>query len=225
MMSASYGLILICNRKRSTLIVQRKYSPMFLHLIRGYYKPADLSVILSSISSTEYAFIQKLCVDISTGMTLLIDKLEVIYGIDKARKLAARAINSLRDNYNSIVSILPGIVTHNECDWLWPKGRPDKDEDELSCAIRETFEESSVKLSRDMIGDLPPIHISFTTFFGLNINITYRVAIVEDEISLNGHFDAAEIAAVKWVSFEEASLLLSSEYAAILASLLVDLNI
>lgn len=89
-----------------------------------------------------------------------------------------------RGKFQSIVEKIPYLVETCECErvellesmWTLPKGRKDKNEDDLTCALREFTEEVGVDKTKIEIVPTNPLRYSFVTTKGKEYTSIYFLA-------------------------------------------------
>lgn len=121
--------------------------------------------------------------------------------------------NFLKDNGRKLRSI---IQQSTDCELIWeiPKGSIEEDEKSTDCAIREFYEETSIKYDKyKILYHLDPIVISF-----IDNNVLYKtvyyIAVLREptqdltpRINFLNYNQICEIEAVKWVSLQEIKFL------------------
>lgn len=120
----------------------------------------------------------------------------------------------LIDNGESLRELISS--SHNaETPWEFPKGRRNESmgESDISCAIREFYEETGVNDSQfSIIWHIPPYVTTYTDFGTVYQNIYYfakATSIYEPEFKFYDKQQMSEISACKWVSkCDLASLML-----------------
>lgn len=212
----SYGIVAYCVQTDRWLLVNRRYSPEYTILIRGSYRTIDLWRILEGISASEKKQI----------LSIFEDKKEER---DRFKKNYWSTMNGATEegfeyawarisgNKNLIKNILETNKCEETSEWLFPKGRLNQNEDYLSCAQREFFEETGVDLKKlpSSICNLYSTNVYLTDVFkGANNRVyetKYWIYIFEQEVNLskkNTKDLTSEIGNKMWVSFDECCALL-----------------
>lgn len=220
----SYGCICLDIKNRKTLLIQRRDSAVFLHFLRGFFKPADLEYILAGCTLEEHAYIADLLnCSKSERRTKLMQFLTQRYTYDQSVIHTAKCMKGIDYNYDIIKSLLMSIPAKKYRDWLWPKGGCFKNEDTFTAAIRETYEESGVQIPKGMIDFSRTIDVEVTTFFGMIITNKYYLALIDSEKFIIPNADPIgnrEVARVEWVTYEDAMMRLSGEYLSVIRELI-----
>ena len=113
--------------------------------------------------------------------------------------------NQLRKNFN-----LTDLINFNKLyetpEWGFPKGRRDKNEKNLDCAIREFEEETSINENKYIIlNRLNTIEESVTGTYKSIYKLVYYLALAYNdiELTLDNEHQKCEIGDMKWLTFEE----------------------
>lgn len=147
--SPSFGILAYAMDTGRWLLVQRKYSPDFLILLRGMYVKTMLKEIISNLSFEERAIL----FDVLTGKRPL-EKLFI--GTVENREYSQERLNTHREFILKILASLSKIWTQTE--WLWPKGKMEsKAESRIESARREFEEEAGVKLDTAIYTGIGPL--------------------------------------------------------------------
>lgn len=202
----SYGAIVYALDTKKWCLVQRRHSPEFIELIRGHYNHADISVLKYGLSRDEHVILLELLGDTSP------DKYEVIYqrtvpgedwefGYTKFIDCYNRLNNSLRD--------FDGV--YEDTEWLWPKGRPLKNEQQRTTAVREFFEETGIEdMELQLVSQIPLIE-SYRGANGLTYQTKCWVYTTKHEIKIKPYLlpnMPTEIKNGGWFEYETAYRLL-----------------
>lgn len=209
----SFGLIVICETTRRTLLVQMKDSPEFLHFARGFFRKSDIPSILLCCTENEHNLIRQICdCEPSKRRSVLENILRERFSEEQISKFLDTSLRRISDDIASIKEGLLSISPQENHYWLWPKGGINKEESPIDCAIRETREESGVEISKDQISfDYGSLSVESISFFGSTFKTCYYVAFVDSEIE-SKDFDVKEISKVEWVSLDEAKKRVSLNY-------------
>lgn len=112
----------------------------------------------------------------------------------------------LTDNGKRLRSLIAG-TKNNELIWEIPKGRKNRRETTLDCAIREFKEETDVGIdSYNIMFDIKPIvesFVSLNTTYVHNYFIAYTSKLVDPEVSFGSRHQISEVSDIKWVSMNE----------------------
>ena len=96
---------------------------------------------------------------------------------------------------------------NNELIWEIPKGRKNKRETSLDCAIREFKEETNIDTdSYNIMFDIKPIVESFVSLnitYVHNYFIAYTSKSLDTDISFGSQDQISEVSDIKWVGMDE----------------------
>lgn len=199
------------------LMIQRKHTLGYIEFIRGRYNIDNVSGIIflfKQMTKSEIKFISDATFD---------DLWCELWGEAKARKYHLREYEESKMNFeklkeidsdnenvlglNFYVSKVNPLWDYPE--WGFPKGRRNKEENDLQCATREFSEESGFADSDYLfIKSLSPIHENFQGTNGIPYKHIYFPALsLTDkipEIDPENMYQIEEIGAIRWCSYEEA---------------------
>lgn len=173
-MKYSYGIILKCNDKY--LIVQNRDSEAFIYFffanIRKWSKPQFRRLF------DEFSFEEK--------QRLLYLPFHEVYMDLYVNHDSSKHHNKYlyaNENYNylhsnpDLISILKSSYSKH-IPWIFPKGRIEKDENEVDCAVREFQEETCLTIDKNLVD--PNRYIEYKQFKQFyNFELTTRLYIVE----------------------------------------------
>lgn len=209
----SYGVILFVNtvnkgiKERKFLICQRRDTIQYVDFIRGRYSDRYLPNLVNFMTLDEKQRLLKYDFDVLWNDLWL----------NKSHKIYTEYYERAKSKYNSIKHLLHDYInnsnfTMSSSPWGFPKGKRNKNESEFTCAIREFKEEVRLK-----INVLKVYNNVFTeTFTGTDKNIYSTIYYVceaknivyPDNIYMINEIRnitvSEEIAAVKWVTLDEA---------------------
>tara|TARA_Y100000389_G_scaffold122321_1_gene119679 strand:+ start:371 stop:1234 length:864 start_codon:yes stop_codon:yes gene_type:complete len=150
----SYGIICyyIKNREIKYLMIQRKDTLCYCEFIRGRYKIDDINYIINLFKYLTP--IEKNNI-LENDFDTLWNKLWKHYDINKFKKeynLSKTKFNKLKNgficnnqfiDFNYIINnSINNKINYNDTEWEFPKGRRNRNENNINCAIREFEEES-----------------------------------------------------------------------------------
>lgn len=204
------------------LMVQRKDSLRFVEFVRGKYNSKDidyLKQIFSNVTPEEQALILR---------SEFHELWQHVWGSPNPKSYrndfeqSQIKFNELKTTPGSTgVSLLQEIIESakpiwNEPEWGFPKGRRNRFEDDLKCAIRETEEETGLhKHQLSIFENVDPLS---ETFYGDNKVYychKYFLAMANGacEVKLNDSnpLMVREIRAIRWAPVEEAMQLIRPE--------------
>lgn len=195
------------------LMIMRKHSLGYIEFIRGKYNPDDFDRIISIFRQMTENEIKK--ISVMTFEELWKD----FWGIEEKITTLISEYNKSKLKFEKISSSadlkIPFYVKNTKilwahAEWGFPKGRRNKNEDNVTCAIREFEEESGfTKDDYVMCNNLEPI---IEDLLGTN-NIRYRhiyfIALATNgkipKINFSNKTQSCEIGDIKFLTFEEAN--------------------
>ena len=188
------------------LLIQRKHSFSYVEFIRGKYdenNDEEVSELLNLMSKEEIKKI--LMYDLSFLWNDLWNKTSKHKNYQKEFEISQQKFNKLKENYN-----LMDLINLNELydtpEWGFPKGRRDKNEKNLDCAIREFEEETGINENKYIIlNRLNTIEESVVGTYKTVYKLVYYLALAYDdiELTLDNEHQKCEIGDMKWLTFEE----------------------
>ena len=188
------------------LLIQRKHSFSYVEFIRGKYEETNLEEVSNLLNLMSKDEIQKILMfDLDYLWNDLWNKTSKHKNYQKEFETSQDKFNKLRKNYN-----LPDLINFNKLyetpEWGFPKGRRDKNEKNLDCAIREFEEETSIDESKYIIlNRLNTIEESVTGTYKSIYKLVYYLALAYNdiELTLDNEHQKCEIGDMKWLTFEE----------------------
>lgn len=145
----SWGIITVKKKENGIkfLLIRRKHSLGYIEFIRGRYKPENITGIM-------YLFKQMTPSEINKIKSMQFDELWANFwdgdcrnnmNINKEYKQSKDNFTQLQNNVDVKLDLNFYLNTHtmyNEPEWGFPKGRKNKNESDIDCAIREFCEET-----------------------------------------------------------------------------------
>ncbi len=154
---SSFGIMLYCSETDSWLLVRSKYSYAYNLFLSGMYRKTDLLTILQNMTKEELATV--------AGLYVGNVKLHELYRGTNFQCALERFYN-IRD---TLRSSLTNINAKQATPWTYPKGRLEKKESILQCAIREFSEEAGFDVNT--VGTL----ISNSSYYEKYISFDHEV--------------------------------------------------
>jgi len=188
------------------LLIQRKHSFSYVEFIRGKYdenNTEEVSELLNLMSKEEIKKI--LMYDLSFLWNDLWNKTSKHKNYQKEFEISQQKFNKLKENYN-LIDLININELYDTPEWGFPKGRRDKNEKNLDCAIREFEEETSIDESKYIIlNRLNTIEESVTGTYKSIYKLVYYLALAYNdiELTLDNEHQKCEIGDMKWLTFEE----------------------
>jgi|SRR3989304_5645876 len=220
-------LLIYCdiNEKIKFLMIQRKHSFGYIEFVRGKYEineTENLIFIFKQMTPKEIKTIRE-----STNFDdLWYDIWSKQYVADK--KFFIREYNESKEKYDSIKNkincdadlnfyVNNVTPTWNITEWGFPKGRRDKGETDLMCAIREVREETNINEDKFiLLKNMENLNENVYGTNRKNYQYTYYLAIVPDYIEpfidVNNDFQTYEIENIKWHTYSNVIGLIRPHY-------------
>lgn len=210
------------------LMIRRKDSISYIEFIRGKYDLKDkgyLMILFNAMSNKEK---QTILMHLDDFQTLWVD----VWSLDRRKKrskqmdkdyfFALLRFNTLQNSYDIFKLIEESGGEWTEPEWGFPKGRRNKDETDLDCAIREFQEETGFNTAEYRLLCLKPVYETYVSSNNREYKHVYYVAESGRQmvgVDENYLAQVIEVAEVKWVSYKEATKLIRSYQDATLKSL------
>jgi 8-oxo-dGTP pyrophosphatase MutT (NUDIX family) len=205
------------------LLIQRKDSLGFIELIRGKYKMGDVEYIKHNIAGMTQAERTKI-------LSLSYDELwEELWGPAKEGYQAYRnekeqgrqKLEALRIGTPSLEQlILEAGTAFATPEWGFPKGRKNTHENEYTCALRETWEETNILESQiTIVQNMDLVSETFTGSNGIQYCHKYYIGYtthgvgeesIQSAAKTNEHIQR-EVGDIRWCSLDEAVDLIRKE--------------
>lgn len=214
----SLGMIIY--RKRSEnewLLVRRRNSLGMMEFMRGKYELRDeagIQTLIDQMTLSERIEIQTK--DFS-------ELWRELWGGGATRRYNSEyeqacakfeVLRSLERKPNLVMYCTASTTAWTEPEWGFPKGRRTSSESELTCALRETWEEAGVKSTDLHILDGEPIEEEYRGSNGVIYRHKYWIAEIIASASEGICFDPTnkeqqrEIGDVRWCSYKDAQTLI-----------------
>ena len=193
----------IYKNKIKFLLVQRKHSFSYVDLIRGKYdqnNKTEIKNLLSLMSKEEIDNI------LSNNFDFLWNNL---WKKTSKYKIYEREADISREKFNvlksyDLVELIDFDNLYETPEWGFPKGRKDKNEKNIDCAIREFREETAISSDKYLI--LNRLNTIEETVLNLDkvYKLVYYLGLLCEESKLEINNDAKyEIGDLQWLSFED----------------------
>lgn len=197
------------------LMIQRKYTLGYIEFIRGRYQLDNVNGIIflfQQMTQDEIDNIAKGDFDklwYTFWDFTQLNSINLINEYEKAKEKYLILKNEKNElNLNFFVKNVIPAWKHAE--WGFPKGRRNKMEDNITCAIREFKEETDFKENEFIIlNNIIPIIEDFTGTNGIKYRHIYYIAINNKEIenvkiNSNNTHQRSEIGDIKFFNYQEA---------------------
>lgn len=216
-MSKSFGIICYDKFSSKFLVIQRPYSPEFLHLMRGNFKKSDITHILENTYYGEHNILRDILNDTTNTVS---DKIRLYLKTydnisEKSIELIVSRSRDLILLYrDELIEAINEVYPSITLPWIWPKGRPDNGESDIDCAIRETLEETGYTFH--LSGDEKIIKMTIDSFFGAKFKSVYYIVTIKGlkELKSGKIITPKEVKQVGWKSYRELFPLMSDNYRA-----------
>lgn len=185
------------------LMVKRKDSMAYMEFIRGKYdvaNPSYIGTLLKNMTSSEHVLIVN--EEFDTLWTRL-------WG--EGRDTRSNEFEMSKDKYYRIDRkqlVLDNPTTYTQPEWGIPKGRREKGETDLECAIREFGEECNIPESAYTVQNSVVLSETFKGTNNIEYRHTYFVATLKSSASINTVqsltcIQKREISEVSWKSISQ----------------------
>ena len=188
------------------LLIQRKHSFSYVEFIRGRYDETNsesFQYLLNLMAPNEIE--QIISNDFETLWYELWQKTSKHKAFQKEFELSQKKLNYLKKNYN-ILEFVNFKKLYETPEWGFPKGRRDKNEKNLDCALREFKEETGIESENYII--LNRLNTTEETVEGLEKSIFKLVYYIglshnENKLGMTTEHQKYEIGDMKWLTYEE----------------------
>lgn len=202
----SYGAIVYAKNTQCWCLVQRAHSPEFIVLIKGYYTHGQISVLKSGLSTHEVSIFNDLIHDPTP------QKFKKIYIVTVPGNEWKFGYIKFFDCLNHLKrALLKYEACYQETEWLWPKGKPNRNELQKTAAIREFFEETKIQSANLKSVSPQPIIESYQALNGIIYQTKCWVFIIDKQIPTGPYpyvNEPTEIKKGDWFEYNEAYRLL-----------------
>jgi len=188
------------------LLIQRKHSFSYVEFIRGKYDENNVEEVSELLNLMGKEEIKKILIsDLSSLWNDLWNKTSKHKNYQKEFEVSQQKFNQLKENYN-LIDLINLNELYDTPEWGFLKGRRDKNEKNLDCAIREFEEETSINENKYiLLNRLNTIEESVIGTYKTVYKLVYYLALAYDdiELTLDNEHQKCEIGDMKWLTFEE----------------------
>jgi ADP-ribose pyrophosphatase YjhB (NUDIX family) len=195
----SYNLIKI-------LMVRRKHSLNYIDFIRGKYLLNNLNHLAKMFSlMTRNENIRILSYNFVDLWNNLWQNTAKNKSFQKEFNLSKGKFDELKKNHFFSLLDWEKLSMYNEPEWGFPKGRPNPNEKNLSCAIREFNEETNITFEQIyLLERTSNIVEDYIGTNGLKYRHIYYLASIDTELNIDMEPDSNEIGMIKWFTIPDA---------------------
>lgn len=195
------------------LMIQRKHTLGYIEFIRGRYKPDNFDGIIFLFQQMTKEEIDKIAVH---SFNELWDN---FWGDNDRKQLFGQEYSKSAEKFQILkenrIELGLEYYTKNvkpswcQSEWGFPKGRRNKNEDNLECAIREFQEESGFKKSDIALVDgIEPLVEDFIGTNGVRYKHIYYIATATNnrmpKVDKNDFVQNSEVGAIEYVTYDTA---------------------
>ena len=195
----SFGIIAYCVETDKYLLVQRRYSPNYLTLLRGAYRRSNLPQLVKGMCNNEFKILRRVIyrqLNIHELLTIVCPGGDHDYSamrFDNHENLILQLINKAQCDRDIL----------DEPEWLFPKGRPDKHENGLDAALREFREETGISPGRIRPINQWPIVDHYKADNDFIYETRYWILVFDTEPPIPTKFQSYEVSARGWKTKDE----------------------
>ena len=200
----SFGIIAYCKSTDKYLLVQRRYSPNYLTLMRGAYRRSNLPKLIMGMCNDELKMVRR----IIFRQINIHELLRIVYPGGDHEYSAMRFDN--HENY--ILQLINKAQSDknipDEAEWLFPRGRSEKFESNIDTALREFREETGVNPVNKNVVNKWPIVDYYKADNDFIYESRYWIIIYDDEPEIPKRFQSYEVATRAWKDRESIEILI-----------------
>ena len=168
------------------LLIQRKHSFSYVEFIRGKYNENNKEEVINLFNLMSKEEIEKILIsDLTFLWNDLWNKTSKQKQYQKEFEKSQEKFYYLKKNYN-LLELIKFNELYETPEWGFPKGRRDKNEKNLDCAIREFKEETNIDEKNYLIlNRLNSIEESVIGTSNTIYKLVYYLALAYNDIELN----------------------------------------
>jgi len=188
------------------LLIQRKHSFSYVEFIRGKYDETNIKSYEKLLNlMSPYEIEQIINNDFETLWNELWQKTAKNKAFQKEFEISQKKFNLIKTS-NNLLDLINFKKLYETPEWGFPKGRRDKNEKNLDCALREFKEETGINQDNYII--LNRLNTIEETVIGLEKSIfklVYYIGLSYEETKLEmiTEHQKYEIGDMKWMTYEE----------------------
>lgn len=188
------------------LIIQRKHSFSYVEFIRGKYDETNLETITALLNLMS---IDEINLILNNNFPFLWNNLwqktSTYKAYQKEYEISNTKFNYIKQTYE-LNKIINFDNLYKTPEWGFPKGRKDRKEKSIDCAIREFEEETSLDPSKYiLLNRLDTIEELAMGNQNTLYKLVYYLALAFDEyaVNINNEYQKYEIGDIRWLTYEE----------------------
>ena len=188
------------------LLIQRKHSYSYVEFIRGKYEKNNFESLHKLLKLMSPDEIEKIINnDFKILWNDLWQKTCNHKSFQKEFEISQQKFKHIKQNYN-ILDFLNLKTLYDTPEWGFPKGRRDKNEKHLDCALREFKEETGLDSDNYIV--LNRLNTIQETTVGLEnsvFKLVYYIGLSfnENKLEMLSEHQKYEIGDIKWLTYEE----------------------
>lgn len=196
------------------LLIQRRHSIGFMDFIRGKYKIDNIEQInnlfqymhQNEINLIKTLSFEELWNEIWNNDEHRINSIKKDFITAKEKFIELKTSTKLDLNLDFYLNNIEPLYSFLE--WGYPKGRKDKNETTLDCAVREFYEETNIDITKiKIINEIEPIEENLIGTNGIPYRHIYYIAETKENINLINN-NNNEIGNLGFFTYDEAQNLL-----------------
>lgn len=196
------------------LLIQRRHSIGFMDFIRGKYKIDNIEQInnlfqymhQNEINLIKTMSFEELWNEIWNNDEHRINSIKKDFITAKEKFIELKTSTKLDLNLDFYLNNIEPLYSFLE--WGYPKGRKDKNETTLDCAVREFYEETNIDITKiKIINEIEPIEENLIGTNGIPYRHIYYIAETKENINLINN-NNNEIGNLGFFTYDEAQNLL-----------------
>lgn len=216
----SFGIIPYCRSTRKFLMIQRRYSPNYLTMLRGSYRRSNLPRLIRGMCHSELCMIRRVVyrqINMFELLSIVVPNTDHDYS-------AMRFENHESDILQLINLYQSTNHTRDDPEWLFPKGKPERQEDGFNAASREFEEETGIDSSRLVILSSSPIISYYQADNDFIYETQYWTTVFSRTPDMPDRFQSYEVMARKWFDQSEISTFARTHQLTVLQEATVQIN-
>jgi 8-oxo-dGTP pyrophosphatase MutT (NUDIX family) len=188
------------------LLVQRKHSFSYVEFMRGKYDEKNKVAISNLLNLMTLEELNAISMnDFQTLWNNLWKKTAKHKAFQKEYEMAESKFTYLKENYD-FYELIDYEKLYDTPEWGFPKGRKDRNEKNIDCAIREFREETSVNNGQyTLLSRLPTVEENVIDEDNTHYKLIYYLGLAYDDVDvgLRSEEQKSEIGDIKWLSFTD----------------------